>query len=221
MANNSTASIGNIRKKFHEIHELISTSYHEAGHTVYGLLSLMKIESVCVFADKKSKRIEGFTHYNSPRLDFIQDNTLFGNRLYCEIGLSYAGLIAEKRHFKLISGSDKFPMFLKEGSSLDIESAAQLFQKYNISEPGKKRYQFKKKIIKEVTQDLNDSWDDVALIAHALFKQKKLYFSDLKNLLTKKSKEKEFWKNQFRLIGFIYNKSQALDENDLKSILSL
>ena len=115
MANNSTASIGNIRKKFHEIHELISTSYHEAGHTVYGLLSLMKIESVCVFADKKSKRIEGFTHYNSPRLDFIQDNTLFGNRLYCEIGLSYAGLIAEKRHFKLISGSDKFPSVSKRG----------------------------------------------------------------------------------------------------------
>src|SRR5678816_3676208 len=134
---NSSAGIGNIRKKFHETHELISTAYHEAGHTVYGLLHCIKIESVSVFEVKKSKRIEGFTHYDHPKdIAEIEDPVLFNERLHAEIGLSYAGLVAEKHHFKMISGSDRFPMFLREGSSCDINEAAALFQKYNLVEPG-------------------------------------------------------------------------------------
>lgn len=65
MANNGVGSLKDIRKKFHFTHELISTAYHESGHTIYGLVKLLKIESVCVFENKKSKRIEGFTHYYS------------------------------------------------------------------------------------------------------------------------------------------------------------
>lgn len=221
MANNSVGSIGDIRKKFHEIHELISTSYHEAGHTIYGLLHFMKIESVYVFEDKKSKRIEGFTHYNSPTVVDIKDSTLQNNRLYAEIGLSYAGLIAEKHHFKMISGSDKFPMFLKEGSSHDIKSAADLFQKYNISEPGRKRYQYKKKMIRDIDHELQDNWDAVTLVAHGLIKKKKLYFSDLVTLLSKKTEDREFWKEQLKAINYFYDNAASLDEKDLKSILSL
>jgi ATP-dependent Zn protease len=221
MANNSTGSIGNIRKKFHETHELISTSYHEAGHTVYGLLHFMNIGPVLVFEDKKSKRIHGFTHYDPSQLSQIQDPVLFSDRLHAEIGLSYAGLVAEKRHFKMISGSDKFPMFLKEGSSHDFAEAATLFDKYNLSEPGRKRYKYKQKLLKLVDQELQEHWDAVTLVAHGLFKKKNIELSELKVLLTRKTEDKEFWKKIFKVHDQMYSNSEPLDEKDLKSILSL
>lgn len=221
MANNSVGSIGDIRKKTHQIHEFISTSYHEAGHTVYGLLRCMKIESVYMFEDKKSKRIEGFTHYNSPELSSIKDSTLFDERLNAEICLSYAGLAAEKHHYKTASGSDKFPLFLREGSSNDTLSASALLQKYDHIASGKKRYEYKKKLIKEVSLDLQDNWDAVTVVAHALFQKKKLYFSDLKSILTRKTKNKEFWKSQLKNISYIYDNASSLDEKELKYMLSL
>jgi hypothetical protein len=214
-------SIADIRKKFHQTHELISTSYHEAGHTIYGLLHFMKIESVLVYEEKKSKRICGFTHYNSPNLADIQDPDLLNERLHVEIGLSYAGLVAEKRHFKMISGSDKFPMFLKEGSGTDISSAALLFEKFSIVEPGKKRHKYKQTLMKNIDHELIEHWDAITLVAHALFKRKKLYFHDLRSLMTKKSEHKKFWKERFEIITSFYENCGALDEFHLKYILSL
>lgn len=221
MANNGVGSIKDIRKKAYQVHELISTSYHEAGHTIYGLLHCMKIESVYVFEAPKSKRIEGFTHYNSPTLDSIQDSTLLMDRIHAEIGLSYAGLAAEKRYFKISSGSDKFPLFLRDGSSHDTHSASQIIKKYNLAPAGKKRYDFKKKIIKEVNQELQENWDAVTLVAHALFQKKKLYFSELKTLLTKKGPNKEFWKQHFKAICYQYDNAHILGEKDFKYMLGI
>jgi len=221
MVNNSSGSIGNIRKKCHETFELISTSYHEAGHTVYGLLHLIKIESVAVFENKKSKRIEGFAHYNDTNLGQFSDPELFCERLHAEIGLSYSGLVAEKRHFKMISGSDKFPMFLREGSSNDTTSAAALFQKYNLVEAGKKRYNYKQKFIKHVDQELQEHWDAVTLVAHGLIKKKKIYYSELQEILTRKAEDRQFWKEKFKAINYVYENAENLDEKDLKRILSL
>jgi ATP-dependent Zn protease len=220
MADNR-GSIADIRKKFHQTHELISTSYHEAGHTVYGLLHFMKIQSVLVFEEKKSKRICGFTHYDSPSIIEIKDPDLFNERLHSEICLSYAGLVAEKRHFKIMSGSDKFPMFLRDGSSTDINYASILFQKYNLMDSGKKRYHYKQSLMREIDVELQDNWDAVTLVAHSLFKKKKLYFHDLRSLLSKKSEHKEFWKKQCLAIGDFYQNAGTLDEKELKSILSL
>lgn len=221
MVNSSSSSIGNIRKKFHEIHELISTSYHEAGHTIYGLLHLIKIESVYVFENKRTKRIEGFAQYNSANLSQFTDSALFNERLHTEIGLYYAGLTAEKRHFVMMSGSDKFPMFLRDGSSNDINCAAELFQKYNLVEAGRKRYNYKRIIIKSVDQELQDHWESVTLVSHALFKKKRLSYNDLQKLLTTKGKDKKFWKEQFKAINYFYDNAERLDQNDLKSILGL
>jgi len=221
MASNNAGSIGNIRKKFHYTHELISTAYHEAGHTVYGLLHHMNIDSVLVFEDKKSKRIHGFTHYDPAELSEIQDANLFNDRLHAEICLSYAGLVAEKRSFKLLSGTDKFPMFLREGSCHDFSEAAELFQKWALCKPGRERYNYKQKLIKQIDQELIDHWDAVSLVAHGLFKKKKILFSELQDLLTKKSQNKQFWKNQFKAINYMYNNNETLDEKELKSILSI
>lgn len=220
MANN-TGSIDDIRKKFHATHELITTSYHESGHIIYGLLHNMNIGSVLVFADKKSKRIHGLAYYDPPDLGKIQDYDLFIDRLHAEIGLSYAGFVAEMRYFKMISGLDKLPFFIKEGSSNDFSEASALFKKYNLMPPGKKRYAYKQKLIKQVDKELLDNWDAVVLVSHALVKKKKLSFDELKLLLIKKSKNKEFWKKQFIMHHALYFNSESIDENNMKYILSL
>lgn len=220
MANNIVGSLDLVRKKLQYTTDLISTSYHEAGHTVYGLLYLMKITSVWVFENKKCKRIEGFTHYELPvDLSEVKDSTLLSEVIKAEICLKYAGLAAEKYHFKSISGSDKYPLFLRDGSSDDTLAAAALIRQYNLVPPGKKRYNFKKKLIKETLKELQDNWDAVTVIAHALFKKKRLSYVTLKKLLTKHTNDPEFWKQIFYNLDSIFSKHAPLDEKDIKYIL--
>jgi hypothetical protein len=112
-------------------------------------------------------------------------------------------------------------MWLRDGSSSDTTSAAALFQKYGLVEPGRKRYNYKQKLIKMIGQELKDNWDAVTLVAHGLVKKKKIYYSELQELLTRRAEDKQFWKNQFKAINLIYDNAETLDENDVKSILSL
>jgi hypothetical protein len=221
MSNSDSRSIADVRKKFYETHELISTSYHEAGHLIYGLLHNLDIISVLVFVDKRSKRIEGELHYDPPALSEIKDPVLRNNRLHAEIGLSYAGLVAEKHYFKLISGSNKFPMFLKEGSSRDFLEAGKLFDKYKLSKPGIKRFKYKQKILKQIDIELQNNWNAITLIAHGLFKKKRFSLLELRKILTKKTKNKDFWKKKFKINDKLYGNFEPLDEKDIKSILSL
>lgn len=197
------ASIREIRKKVTKIYELITTSYHEAGHTVYALLHRMKVNSVYVFEHKILKRIHGFTQYQSQDID--RDGVDFIQCLEQEIGLSYAGLLAEKYHFKSISGSDQVPMFIKEGSYDDLLTIRKLLQKYNVVPPGKKRYAYKRKIAKQTLSTLVEYWNAVDLIAHALFKRRRLSYQDLQTLLITKSNNKKFWKSLFKDIDSIYH----------------
>lgn len=132
--------IREIRKKVTKTHEFISTSYHEAGHTIYALLHLMKVNSTSVFEDKKLKRIHGLTYYDFPRdLEDIQDPELVTSLVKADIGTSYAGLITEKSLFKSISGSTQTPMFISDGSTEDNQSARELMKKYNLAPPGAKK----------------------------------------------------------------------------------
>jgi hypothetical protein len=220
MAIKSAGSINKIRKQVHFTHELISTSYHEAGHAIYGLLHFMIVEAVCVYENSKNKRFEGFTQYDAPDISTISDPELFQALLKSEISIKYAGLAAEKYHFKNISGSDKFPMFLRDGSSDDTLTAAELIRKYNVAPPGRKRYTYKKKLINETLHELQEHWDAVTVVAHALFKKRKLDFNDLKLLLTKKTKNKIFWKNKFKNIQYIFDNASTLDEETFKIILT-
>jgi hypothetical protein len=221
MVNNGVGTIDNIRKKITKTHELISTSYHEAGHTVYALLHGMKVDSVCVFQNKKNKRVEGFTHFDSPDIEELKDEALISYLVNSEICVRYAGLVAEKHHFKTISGSDKFPMFLRDGSSDDTLTAAALIRQYHVVQPGKKRYAYKKRVIKETLHLLQEYWEDVTLVSHALFQKSRLNYSELKTLLTKKSPNRKYWKEQFSTINYISENHETLDEKTLKSILSV
>jgi len=169
----------------------IMTAFHESGHTICGLLHAFKVDAVVIFERKKDKRIEGFTLYN--------DTQRHDNRwLNSELQVSYAGIAAEQILFQKLSGFNKLPLFLKEGSSDDIVSAGQLLHKHNVCPPGRKRLQFKKKIMATTSRQLTKYWDDVILVAHALLQNKCLYFQDLKHLLTKKSKNKRIWQTQFQ-----------------------
>lgn len=216
MANNGNGSISDIRKKITATHEMISTSYHEAGHAVYSLLCGMNVPYVCIFKNKKNNRVEGFCHYETPDVASLQDANLAFLLVDSEIGIKYAGLTAEKYNFKIISGSDKFPMFLRDGSSDDTLSAAALIKKYNIVSPGKKRYSYKKRKINQVLKELQIYWNDVTLLAHHLFAKKRLSFFDIKKLLIKKSPNKIFWKEQFKIISEIFDKNICIDEAYLK-----
>lgn len=200
---------------------MISTSYHESGHAIYSLIHGMKVSSVCIFENKKNNRIEGFCYYETPNLSQIQDSNLLHFLLNYEIGIKYAGLTAEKYFFKIISGSDKFPIFLRDGSSDDTLSAAAIIRQYNVAPPGKKRYEFKKKKIKQVLEELKKYWEDVTLLAHALFSKKKLSFLDIKNLFLKKSPNKKFWRAKFKNISCIFDNISAIDDNFLKITLGL
>lgn len=218
---NSKGSISDIRKKITRTHDLISTSYHEAGHAIYSLLCGMRVPYVCVFINKKNKRVQGLCHYELPDLDKLQDPQVIYTLVNNEIGIKYAGLTAEKYFFKIICGSDKFPKFLKDGSSDDTLEAARLIRKYNVVSPGKKRYDFKKKKINQVLHELQYYWDDVTSLAHLLFTKKRLYFSDIRNILIKKSPNNKFWKQQLKIISDIFDKDMHLDEKYLKIKLSV
>lgn len=214
-------SIGEIRKKVTKTHEFISTSYHEAGHTIYALLHFMKVSSVCVFENKKVKRVHGITYYDYPiDFDSITDTDLLSSLVRADVGMSYAGLIAEKSLFRSISGSYQTPMFISDGSTDDNKGAREIIKKYNLAPPGRKRAAFKAKIMREVQHELHTHWEAVTIISHALFRHRKLTYQDLQELLTKKSRNKKFWKEQFKKISYFYDNSERLDENDLKSILS-
>lgn len=218
---NGVGSIGEIRKKVTKTHEFISTSYHEAGHTIYALLHLIKISHVTVFENKKLKRIHGETYYDHPGdFDSIQDSDLLATLVRADVGMSYAGLIAEKTLFKSISGSSKTPSFIIDGSVEDNRGAATLITKYNLVQPGPKRAAFKKKLMREVQGELHVHWEAVTLIAHALFKHRRLQAEDIMILLTTRSKNKKFWKEQFKKINYFYDNSRHLDEKDLKIMLS-
>lgn len=198
---NNNGSIQEIRKKVTSTYELISTSYHEAGHVIYALLTSRKVESAFVFENKKTKRIDGFACYYSPDLNDENvkvDFNLLNSVIETECGIKYAGLVAEKYHYKKLSGSDKFPSYWRDGSSDDTKEAATIIKKYSSVSPGKKRYNYKKKIIKQTLIALEKYWDDVVLVAYVLIQKKRITYLELKDILTKKSPNRNFWKDQFK-----------------------
>lgn len=206
------------KKIFHKNYDLITATYHEAGHTVCGLLHFIKVSEVEARLYKDDK-IGG--HILFDEISFDDNLALEFKKLIIlnEIKLNYAGIIAEKILLKNISGSDISPFFLKWGSKDDIYAAASLIEKYQLSPRGRKRYAFKQKMMKEVTQELNDNWDAVIAISHLLYVKKQISYNDLKKLLCSKTKNKKFWKTQFKKIDRIFDNDSKLDENTIKSII--
>lgn len=216
MVDKNKGAVVSTTQKLSQDYELISTCYHEAGHTLIGLLRFMKIPAVTV--NYTAKSVEGFTHYEMCDQE-IDDEKINNYLLMSEIYISYAGLVAEKIHYKDICGADKLPMVLKEGSSPDILSAADIIRRNNVAAPGKKRQLFKQKIYKELAIDLKKHWQEIKLISHALYKRKRLDWEDLEDLLIKKSTNKKFWKERFKEIAILVDSPEELDEKEIRSYL--
>lgn len=187
----------------------IFTAYHEAGHTMYALFHLMKVEFVYI---KHDKRYIGFTSFNYTPLEYIKDSQLKSDVIRQHIGVCYSGQLAEKILYKKLSGSDIYPKALQNGSSFDYEEARSLIEQFNLAEPGKKRIRFKKKILKTTLLLLNKYWEDVTLIAHALIQNKKISFSDLSEMLCYQSSNYLVWRKKFEYINLIYSNDQVNDD---------
>lgn len=197
-------------------YELIAMCWHEAAHTICGLYNFMRVYHVSVMSEKYE---HGNTLYEVYDPDNIDNKLLAKILLIYEVQTLYAGMVGEKLYYQDICGSDKFPMHLRIGSSDDIQDAAKLIHKYNLAEPGKARFLFKKQVQNDTGDILIEYWEDIKLISHMLYRHKELNEGELKHFLTRYSDKKDFWKSRFKSIKNIYDNMEDLDEKYLKEIL--
>ncbi len=198
---------------------IISVSYHEAAHAIAALLYFMIVPEVAVVESRH--QVSGYMHYNlftlNTNLEEV-DKKIKDYIILSEIYLKYAGLMGESIHFEDMSGSKKLPVILKIGNEPDIQDAAGLIKKYNLVEPGEKRYLFKKKLFRKITTLLKEYWSDVKLLAHALYDKRKLQYEDLKQLLNKKSERKKFWQQRFKDIDLLFKDHDVVNYDHIKNL---
>lgn len=200
---------------------LIAASFHEASHAIIYLYNLIKVFNLIITVDREVIRFTGGLAEYSIVLDYdhIEDIELRNKLLILELKGLCSGLLGEKIYYNDICGSQRFPAHLRAGASGDIAEASNLIRKYDLASPGKNTTILKKQIEKEVKSILLEHWEEVKIIAHALYKHRKLSFSDLKNLLCKKNKNKVFWKAKFKDIDILHHDTIALSEEEIKNKL--
>jgi len=202
--------------KMSQNHSYISTTYHESGHVVIGLLMYMRVSNVFVVKDRL---ISGATHYEVIEQEQSKNIDISEYLAKSDIFLSYAGYIAEKKLYKDITGSNVFPKVLKNGIEQDLSQAHTIIISNNMAPPGKKRYQFKKRMMNKTAGILEKHWDVVKIVAHELFENKKLSYEELKKVICRKTHNKKFWKKQFAYIQK-FNKNKQLDAKDIKLLIN-
>jgi len=203
---------------------IITTCFHESGHAMAALLNFGYVHSVaCQINKKKSTTYLGEMKYDgAAELENTTDPILFHRLLMGDIAVYQAGLAAEKIFYKEICGMDQLPACIKEGYQIDFGYVSDIIKEYNLAPPGKKRYAFKKKSFRQVQKLLYNNWDDVKLIAHTLFQKKKLFHDDLKLILTNKSLNKKFWKEQFKSIEILSSQSDSdFPESHIKKLFKI
>lgn len=206
----------NTLKKQSFDYELIAMSYHEAGHVVSGLHNYIHVFNAKVMTPKN---LDGNTEYYLYESESIKDEELKKIVLVLELQSLYGGLIAEKMYYKDICGSSKFPMHLRIGSSYDMALASAIIRKNDLAVPGKRTVLFKKQVQNDVEQLLSEHWDAVKVIAHSLYRKKRLTFDKLKYLLTRKTDHQDFWRDRFKKIRLINNENNPPAENFVKEIM--
>jgi hypothetical protein len=177
------------------------------------------VQSVGIDAkmDRDAGKDLGYTHFMiAADFKYVEDVELRKSLLLREIYVNYAGLASEKLLYKDICGTYNIPMILKVGSYMDRDRCSELISTNNLAPPGRKRYAFKKKALQYSVDQLQESWSDVKLVAHILFRKKRLSFDQLKSILTKKSEHKEFWKEHFKIINKLYRYYHVMTDKDFK-----
>jgi len=203
-----------IKKMSHQ-YEMIALIYHESGHAITALLNNMQVPSIII----KPANVSGLTYYNLADYD-LEDEALHKKILLSEISVFYGGLTAEKIYYKKMTGSDKFPNTLKNGSWSDISIISDIITRNKLASAGAARRELKNKIFKDTHAQLDKYWEDVQLIAHTLYKRKKLKYKDIKKLLLIKSINKDFWKEKLKNIDFIFKSNNLMSSNQYKTFIT-
>lgn len=199
-------------------YSLIAAAHHEASHTIVSLLNLIQVSDVAVKIDGSDA--VGLTQFYMYKNSIIEDQELLEILITSDLFVAYAGLQGEKLYYRDICGSSKFPLHLRIGSSEDFSAAQKLIRTNNLAAPGKETSALKKKLQAEVEQMLIAYWSDVKLVAHQLYKRRRLYYRDLKNILARAPNENRlFWKQQFKIINFIHHDSKVPEEQEVKEAL--
>ena len=200
-------------------YKLIAMCWHEASHAIVGTLNFLKVYKITVMGPE-SKVDDGWTHYFSYDENYNDDEEFQKILAKLHIQFYYAGLIGETLYYKTICGSSKFPMYLKSYSSFDTREASKLFRKYKLANPGKDTYNLKKDFKVETANMIFSYWNDIQLVAHCLYRKKRLNYDDMKFLLTRKSANKNYWKNIFSKINYIYDNIEKISSEEIKTILN-
>jgi hypothetical protein len=205
----------NVKQKMSYDYELIAMCYHEAGHTVQALLHYLYVYNVKAMKDGERDGLTEFQYIcESPR-----DSELKRTLLLNEIEIHYAGLVAEKIYYKDISGNDKFPKILKDGSQNDINNVSNIIVKNFLASPGKARNTLKRKMQENVQETLIEHWSAVKMVAHSLYRKRRLDYNDLKSILIEETDNRHFWKEKLKHIEKIFDPSSELTEEDLKLLI--
>jgi hypothetical protein len=188
--------------------ELILMSWHESSHAVVALCNNFE---VCFVSVRNPTEKDGKTEFRTTA-DDVKDPELHRVLIINELEAMYAGLIGERLLYRELCGTTKYPRHLQIGLSYDIKLASQIIRRHELAPPGKETALFKKNIHRKVEKILLDHWGSVKLIAHTLHKKRKISsFEELRLLLTRKSNEKEFWRDKLSKIKLIYG---AYDDNE-------
>lgn len=199
-------------------YSLIAAAHHESGHTILALLNLIQVSDASIKVDDADA--VGLTSFYMYKNSDVEDKELLEMLIISDLQVAYAGLSAEKFYYKDICGSSRFPLHLRIGSSEDFSSAQKLIRINKLASPGKETSVLKKKLQAEIEKMLTIYWNDVKIIAHALYQRRKLYYVDLKNLLCKKQNpNSDFWKQQFKMINYIHSDNKMPEEQEVKRIL--
>lgn len=204
-------------KKSHEVFEMIFTSYHEAGHLLYSIISFLQADEAFIYEEEvdKNKQFNGLTHYFPYPTRIYKDKKLKDFLSLSEISFLYAGMIAEKILLTKMSGSEHFPIVFRSGSKSDADRASVLIRKIYSKKDRKKA---KKKIKKIVSKNLYKFWDDLVLIAYLILQKKKISMHEAKDLLLQ-SKNKNFWSSRFRKLDLLDENKE--DESEMIYLLKL
>jgi hypothetical protein len=201
----------------------IATSYHEASHTIIALLNYFYVYNVNIVPKPDSYGEMNWwswlDHMSDITTSNIDDQDLCYSIHYSHIGTLYAGLIGERLYYYNACGSDKFPMHLKQGSIYDYQDASFVIRKNKIAKPGRETLLLKKQIQKDIREILENNWEAVKVVAHQLYKKKRLGFDEIKHILTRKTENKMFWKEQFRKIKMIYSEKSNLTVSEFKKLI--
>lgn len=213
-------SYNDIKKQSFD-YALIAMAYHESGHAVIALYNYFYVSDInAMRMGMVPKNLEeGEINYNIYKEELIDDKELKKIFLIFELQLLYAGLMSEKIYYKDVCGSSKFPMHLRIGSNYDFNLASKIIRKNKLAEPGKNTFLFKKQVQFDVEQIITNYWDDIKIVSHALYKKKKLTFDELKFILSRKSINKDFWRDRFKKIAVIHNDNKITAEDVVKDLV--